>query len=312
MGLNIDRLRQVWATTIERADAFVIVVADDHPGYPGALKNAIDWAATEWAGKPVAFVTLGSDTVPDVAQVMAALHAIAVAPALGLHFQGASVETGFETSKADEARLSELFHELMRQQAAAVPQRQHKPSKPWAGLRVQVIGLDPEVNQGIIAPLRAAGFDAHGLIYDKTAPPPDGRGFDLLAGGGGTAGKPIEAIRAEVRRYDPDKPVIQVLAPVAIRQIISACDPITPKFAVQDVELTAGHFFAHISGEKGRIGVTAFERVGMTSAFRSHLLAQVHLRESIDLALDLPTQCMFLVIDLDGVAFWQQRIPEPI
>lgn len=49
-----------WADAIDRADAFVIVAAEYNHGYPGILKNAIDYLYREWNRKPVAFVGYGN------------------------------------------------------------------------------------------------------------------------------------------------------------------------------------------------------------------------------------------------------------
>jgi len=45
---------------IDRADALVIVVPEYNGGYPGVLKNAIDYLRPEYARKPVGIVTVSS------------------------------------------------------------------------------------------------------------------------------------------------------------------------------------------------------------------------------------------------------------
>jgi len=48
-----------WSSTIEEADAFVIVTCEYNFGYPAPLKNALDYLFVEWNYKPVGFVSYG-------------------------------------------------------------------------------------------------------------------------------------------------------------------------------------------------------------------------------------------------------------
>jgi len=45
---------------IDRADGFVVLTAEYNHGYPGVLKNAMDWTFPEWNRKPVSFVGWGN------------------------------------------------------------------------------------------------------------------------------------------------------------------------------------------------------------------------------------------------------------
>ena len=46
--------------TLDRADGYVLLVAEYNHGYPAVLKNAMDWTFVEWRRKPVAFVGWGN------------------------------------------------------------------------------------------------------------------------------------------------------------------------------------------------------------------------------------------------------------
>lgn len=52
-----------WAAKIAEGDAYVLVTPEYNHGYSAAIKNAIDWIGTEWAGKPAAIV--GYSMTPD-------------------------------------------------------------------------------------------------------------------------------------------------------------------------------------------------------------------------------------------------------
>ncbi len=48
-----------WAAKIAEGKGFVLVTPEYNHGYPGSLKNALDYLYQEWNGKPVAFVSYG-------------------------------------------------------------------------------------------------------------------------------------------------------------------------------------------------------------------------------------------------------------
>jgi NAD(P)H-dependent FMN reductase len=48
-----------WSETIERGEAFVLVIPEYNHGFNAAIKNAIDYLVHEWAHKPVGLVSYG-------------------------------------------------------------------------------------------------------------------------------------------------------------------------------------------------------------------------------------------------------------
>src|SRR5690349_22651620 len=60
MGQYSQPHTQEWAAKIASFDGFVIVTPEYNHSVPGALKNAIDFLAAEWANKSVGFVSYGS------------------------------------------------------------------------------------------------------------------------------------------------------------------------------------------------------------------------------------------------------------
>ena len=51
---------QAWSETIATASTIIFVTPEYNHGYPGELKNAIDWLYPEWADKPAAIVSYSS------------------------------------------------------------------------------------------------------------------------------------------------------------------------------------------------------------------------------------------------------------
>jgi NAD(P)H-dependent FMN reductase len=66
---------QKWSEIAYRADAFVIVTPEYNHGYPGVLKNALDWLYLEFDHKPVGLVGV-SDGLVGGARVIEQLRTI--------------------------------------------------------------------------------------------------------------------------------------------------------------------------------------------------------------------------------------------
>ncbi|MFB9775013.1 NADPH-dependent FMN reductase [Brevibacterium otitidis] len=50
-----------WAAAIAPFDAYIVVTPEYNHSIPGALKNALDYVAVEFANKPIAFSSYGAD-----------------------------------------------------------------------------------------------------------------------------------------------------------------------------------------------------------------------------------------------------------
>lgn len=46
-----------WVGMIEKADGYIFITPEYNHGYPGVLKNAMDYALPQWAYKPAGFVS---------------------------------------------------------------------------------------------------------------------------------------------------------------------------------------------------------------------------------------------------------------
>lgn len=77
------------APWLAAADAFVVVTPEYNHGYPGSLKNAIDWFRDEWRAKPVGFVCYGGPAgglraVEQLRQVFVAVGAVPICETVSL------------------------------------------------------------------------------------------------------------------------------------------------------------------------------------------------------------------------------------
>lgn len=90
-----------WASRIGRADAFVIVTPEYNRSIPASLKHAIDLVHSEWAAKPVGFVSYGGvaqglRAVEQLRLVFAELHATTVRDGVSINiFDGGVDDNGW-------------------------------------------------------------------------------------------------------------------------------------------------------------------------------------------------------------------------
>ena len=52
---------RAWANRVAQAEAVIIITAEYNHGYPGVLKNTLDWVGPEWGDKPVGFISYSSN-----------------------------------------------------------------------------------------------------------------------------------------------------------------------------------------------------------------------------------------------------------
>ncbi|MFJ3421872.1 NADPH-dependent FMN reductase [Streptomyces sp. NPDC086082] len=93
-----------WSEIVSVADAYVFVVPEYNHSFNAATKNALDYLAGEWAGKPVAFVgygglAAGARAVQGLLPVVTALGMLPVAGSVHIPY----VRRSFTTSGRFEA-----------------------------------------------------------------------------------------------------------------------------------------------------------------------------------------------------------------
>jgi NAD(P)H-dependent FMN reductase len=115
---------------LARADALVIVSPEYNGGYPGVLKNTLDYFYPEYRRKPVGIVTVsgggfgGVNCLAQLRQVVLALGAYPIPAALPISRVGQSLaEDGTPADPAYEKRAEKFFDELLWITAALARQR---------------------------------------------------------------------------------------------------------------------------------------------------------------------------------------------
>jgi len=113
------RLRE-FAQRISRADAVIIVSPEYNSGYPGVLKNALDYLLPEFKRKPIGIVTVsggsfgGLSCLAQLRQVTLALGAFPIPASLPVsRVQDSFDEAGNPRDPAYEKRAESFLNELL-------------------------------------------------------------------------------------------------------------------------------------------------------------------------------------------------------
>jgi NAD(P)H-dependent FMN reductase len=125
---NHPRLRQYvhqhtqdWSAIVDGSDAFVFVTPEYNHGYPAALKNAIDYLHSEWADKPVGFVSYGgvsggTRAVQQLKPVVAALRMTPIVEGVMIPFFATQIDEDgvFRPTELIEQSADAMLDELAR------------------------------------------------------------------------------------------------------------------------------------------------------------------------------------------------------
>ncbi|TSA45006.1 NAD(P)H-dependent oxidoreductase [bacterium] len=99
-----------WAAKVKEADAYIIVTPEYNHGYPGVLKNALDYAYSEWNTKPVAFVGYsggplgGARAVEQLRQVVLELQMVPLRAGMQIGMVGGFFD---DSGKAKDASMND-------------------------------------------------------------------------------------------------------------------------------------------------------------------------------------------------------------
>ncbi|GAA2502457.1 NAD(P)H-dependent oxidoreductase [Streptomyces thermolineatus] len=116
------------------AEAFVVVTPEYNHSFPASLKSLIDWHRTEWAAKPVGFVSYGGlagglRSVEQLRPVFAEVHAVTVRDVVSFHnCWGQFDETGtLKNPAAATTAAATLFDQLVWWGTALREAREKRP-----------------------------------------------------------------------------------------------------------------------------------------------------------------------------------------
>ena len=107
-----------WSAIVSRADAIVFVTPEYNHGFPGALKNAIDFLHEEWKFKPAGFVSYGGIAAGTraVQMMKPGLDCLRMIPSYeGVNIayaQEAIVDGRFAAAKVHEDAATSMFNTL--------------------------------------------------------------------------------------------------------------------------------------------------------------------------------------------------------
>ncbi|MEU4366814.1 NADPH-dependent FMN reductase [Micromonospora chersina] len=119
-----------WSATIDRADAFLIVMPEYNYGYTAPLKNAIDYLAHEWAYKPVGLVSYGGVSAGTraaqmIKQVLTTLKMTPIPEAVHIPFVAQFIDDdgALRPNETMDTSATAMLDELVHWTAALAPLR---------------------------------------------------------------------------------------------------------------------------------------------------------------------------------------------
>lgn len=117
-----------WSARVAAADAFVVVTPEYNFGMPAVLKNALDFLYSEWAWKPVAFVSYGNTSagtrsVQMAKQVVTTLRMVPIGATLALRIADTVEDGRVRTDAVPAGAARTVLTELLRVAAALLPLR---------------------------------------------------------------------------------------------------------------------------------------------------------------------------------------------
>lgn len=118
-GIYDQPKQQAWADKIAQGDAFIFISPEYNHGYSPALKNALDYLAKEWKGKPAAYIgygsTNGSRSIDQIRQVGTQLGLIDSNAVVEIRdIFSRNREDQFHGNEFDEKRLKSIFDKLIQ------------------------------------------------------------------------------------------------------------------------------------------------------------------------------------------------------
>lgn len=117
---------------LDTADAFILVTPEYNHSYPASLKAAIDWHYTQWAAKPVAFVSYGGaaggrHAVLHLENVLTELHAVTIRDGLAFPSFFSTWSDGRPNDQQAAGYAKTLLDQLAWWAAALGRARAHSP-----------------------------------------------------------------------------------------------------------------------------------------------------------------------------------------
>lgn len=149
-GGYVHEHTRAWSRRVEAADGFVVVTPEYNHGMPAALKNAVDFLCSEWAWKPVAFVSYGNTSagtrsVQMAKQVASAVRMVPIGATVALRIADSIRNGQVLTTPSVDAAACRVVRELARAARALRPlraDREESATGPVDGLALAPLADD--------------------------------------------------------------------------------------------------------------------------------------------------------------------------
>lgn len=106
-----------WSQRIASADGFIVITPEYNHGYPGVLKNALDFLYAEWAAKPIGFVSYGGisggmRSVEQLRQIAVGLQMLPISRSVNLVNIAKRIDATGQIDATNDARLTRFLDQL--------------------------------------------------------------------------------------------------------------------------------------------------------------------------------------------------------
>ncbi|MFC8125672.1 GNAT family N-acetyltransferase [Streptomyces sp. NPDC057302] len=118
-----------WSAMVSAADGFIVVTPEYNYGMPATLKNALDYLGSEWAWKPVGFVSYGNTSagtraVQHAKQVATTLRLVPLGATVAMRITDATAHGKVIPDPARDAAAARVLDELVQVTHALRPLRE--------------------------------------------------------------------------------------------------------------------------------------------------------------------------------------------
>jgi NAD(P)H-dependent FMN reductase len=115
-----------WSALADAAEGFVVLAPEYNHGMPATLKKALDYLSSEWAWKPIGFVSYGHTSagaraVQHAKQVTTTLRLVPLGATVAMRIDDATEHGKVSPDAGLEAAAARVLDELVRSQAGPLP-----------------------------------------------------------------------------------------------------------------------------------------------------------------------------------------------
>lgn len=128
-GRYVHEHTKRWSSLVASADGYIVVTPEYNHGMPASLKNALDFLSSEWAWKPMGFVSYGNTSagtrsVHHAKQIITTLRLVPLSATIALHIRDAVQGDRLASDPRMDSTAEMMIGEAARLSRALAPMRE--------------------------------------------------------------------------------------------------------------------------------------------------------------------------------------------